>query len=204
MQFTSGLRSILSDQRVYSLFRRLTGSEKLHRILLAEYIRPEPGDVVLDVGCGPADILGRMPAVEYYGIDLSAHYIAAAERRYAGRGKFLCGSIDDLERAKFPAADICLALGLLHHLDDGRVVQLLAAVRRTLKPGGRFISYDPCFTVPQHPLARAVHRLDRGGNVRGDRAMTQLVQRVFPQAEPVVRCDLCSIPSSVIIFPLVV
>jgi SAM-dependent methyltransferase len=203
MQFTTGLRSILSHHGAYRWFRRLTGSERLHRILVGEYIRPQAGDVVLDVGCGPADILPWLPGVQYHGIDLSRDYVEAARRRHGDRGRFLLGSVDALDPAALPACDLVLALGVFHHLDDEQVAGLLTSVRRVLKPGGRLVSYDPCFTRRQNPVARAIHRFDRGGNVRFDGPMTRLVRRVFPQAVPVVRRDMCLVPSTVILFNVV-
>jgi len=199
MQNTSGLRSILSHHGAYRLFRKLTGSDKLHRILVEQYIRPCPGDVVLDIGCGPADILAWMPEVRYYGLDLSADYLAAARSRYPDRGSFTCGSVDDLDPAGMPPCDIVLALGVLHHLDDGQVVGLLAKVRTLLKPGGRFISYDPCFAQRQHVVARWIHRCDRGRNVRFDGPMASLAGHALSGVRHVVRHDMCRVPSTVIV-----
>lgn len=200
MQLTSGLRAVLSHPGIYQLFQRLTGAERLVRCLAAEHIRAQPGEVVLDVGCGPADVLRWLPeGVEYYGVDISQEYLRVAERRWRGRGRFYCRSAAELTSAGVPRCDIALALGVMHHLDDDELLSMLRQIRNQLKPGGRFVSYDPCFTEPQNPLARLVHRLDRGRNVRYAPALAELVGRVFPGARWRVRTDLCRIPASAVI-----
>jgi len=199
MQTTSGLRAILSHHAIYGLFRRLTGSDGLNAVMVEQYIRPRPGDVIVDVGCGPADIVQWLPEVRYYGIDLSEDYLAAARRRWGNRGTFLRAEVGRFAWDDLPPADIVMSLGVLHHLDDPEAVALLRGAKARLRDGGRFVSYDPCFTRPQHPVARAIHRLDRGRNVRFDGPMTDLVRTVFPDARCTVRTDLCRVPSTVLI-----
>ncbi len=38
----------------YRFFRRLIGGKSAWRIYLAEYVKPVPGEKILDLGCGPA------------------------------------------------------------------------------------------------------------------------------------------------------
>lgn len=199
MQTTRGLRAILSHHAVYGLFRRLTGSDKLNAAMVEQYIRPQPRDVIVDIGCGPADIVQWLPEVRYYGIDLSEDYIAAARRRWGDRGIFIRAEVGQIAWDDLPTADIIMSLGVLHHLDDSQAIALLRGAKAKLRNGGRFVSYDPCFTRPQHPVARAIHRFDRGRNVRFDAPMTELVRAVFPDARCTVRTDLCRVPSTVLI-----
>lgn len=94
------------------------------------------GDRVLDVGCGPADILEYLPqGIDYTGFDISERYIAAAKRRYGERGKF---SIMPVSQAVGQDAvyDSVIAIGVLHHLTDDDADALFALAANVLRPGG--------------------------------------------------------------------
>ena len=78
---TGGIWFWLRAAALYSLFQNLLGARRARRVLIAEYIRPNGGDQILDVGCGPADILDFLPPdVRYVGVDHSRTYIEAARR----------------------------------------------------------------------------------------------------------------------------
>jgi SAM-dependent methyltransferase len=191
---------LLGRHYFYSTFRRLTGSERLNREFVEAYVRPQEGDEILDVGCGPADVVELMPGVRYTGIDPSPNYIDSARKRFGARAQFHCGDLNSLETNQPTAFDAILCMGVLHHLSDAEVKALLPQVQRLLKPRGRFISYDPCFTEPQHPMARWIHKHDRGEFVRFDHHYEQLVSAAFSDYRRYVRTDLCTVPATVIIF----
>ena len=186
-QITGGIRSILSSPAIYSLFQHLMGARSGWRQFVARDVRAQAGDTVLDVGCGPGDVLDYLPEVDYWGFDISAPYIEQARRRHAGRGQFRCQMLtrDDLPR--LPAFDIVIASGLLHHLDDAQAHELLALGRLALKPGGRLLTIDPCLVSGQHPLARFLIERDRGQNVRSEAAYAELARRVFSRVQVTVR-----------------
>lgn len=195
---TKSLELLLGRQTVYRLFRRLTGSDNLNREFVRQYVRPEVGEEILDIGCGPADVFELMPQVRYTGIDSSENYIASARRRFGDRAKFLCADLASLDHhASF---DRIMCMGVMHHLSNDEVEGMLKTVCRILKPGGRFVSYDPCFTDPQHPVARWIHRHDRGKFVRVVSQYEALISRVFDSYRMHIRTDLCTVPSTVVIF----
>lgn len=117
-QVTSGARAILSYPFVYSAFQSLMGAHKFRKNFVANYVKPLPGMKILDLGCGPADILGYLPDVDYWGYDISTAYIAQAKKRFGQRGQFNCKQLELHDLAALPKFDVVLALGLLHHLDD--------------------------------------------------------------------------------------
>src|ERR1700745_1432862 len=118
MKLRDGLYSLLSLPSVYRLFRTIVRGDAC-RIYVSEYVRHAPGDKVLDIGCGPGDILEDLPAVDYLGFDISPKYVEAARKRFGRRGRFFCANVGltatDQEAASF---DLVLATGVLHHLDD--------------------------------------------------------------------------------------
>ena len=90
--------------------------------------------------------------------------------------------------------DIILANGLLHHLDDAQVSEFLSLAARNLKPTGRLVTFDGCYTEDQSRVARTLLDMDRGSHVRNLDAWLELVRPVFPAVQPHLRTDLLRIP----------
>jgi ubiquinone/menaquinone biosynthesis C-methylase UbiE len=76
-QTTTGIRALLSIPLLYRAQQLLWGSPRLHAVT-SHYLALEPGQSLLDLGCGPADILVALPEIDYVGVDLSPQYIEAA------------------------------------------------------------------------------------------------------------------------------
>ena len=124
---------------------------------------------ILDIGCGPADIMECLPEVEYYGFDASQEYIADAKRRWGSRGEFTCATVNaqTLQQRDF---DIVMAIGVLHHLDDQEAGALFDLARSVLRQGCRLVTLDPVFVRGQSPIARYIISRDRGEYVRSKEA----------------------------------
>jgi SAM-dependent methyltransferase len=194
MKPPDGFYSLLTLPSVYRLFDSFVRGGNWH-IYISEYVRPVPGEKVLDIGCGPGDILENLPAVDYLGFDINPGYVEAARKRFGNRGRFFCGDVGltaiDQEAGSF---DLVLATGVLHHLDDDRAVSLFNLARRALKPGARLITYDGCYVTGQSKLARFVVSRDRGQYVRESAEYARLAAQVFPRVKSSVRHDLLRIP----------
>jgi SAM-dependent methyltransferase len=194
MKPRGGFYSFLTFPSVYRLFRAIVKGNAC-QIYISEYVRPVPGEKVLDIGCGPGDILEDLPAVDYLGFDINPKYVEAAQKRFGHRGRFFCGDVGltaiDKEAASF---DLALATGVLHHLDDKHALSLFKVARRALKPGARLVTYDPCFAAGQPKLRRFVVSQDRGQYVRESAEYVKLAAQVFPQVTSFVRHDLLRIP----------
>lgn len=182
-QDTGGIRAILSHPRVYDLAQALMGASRNRRWMQQNFIQAEPGERVLDVGCGTADILSVLPDVEYVGYDISASYIESAKRRWGGRGQYHAEYLDQAAISEHQPFDLMLATGLLHHLDDHEVSGLFQTLATRLKPGGRIITVDGCFQDGQNPIARYVIRQDRGKSVRSPADYTALARQSFKVVE---------------------
>jgi len=201
---TSFRELVLKHQSIYRIFRKLTGSSRVNREFIQKYVRPQHGETILDLGCGPGDVCVLLPEVNYIGIDYSKSYIDAARKRFGDRARFICGDVSALESEQLGRIDAVIGMGVIHHLPDGGVISTLRKIRCLLSPGGRFVSYDPCFTNPQHPVARWIHRHDRGRFVRSDYEYERIVSEVFPSYKRHIRTDLCTVPATVIIFECVI
>jgi ubiquinone/menaquinone biosynthesis C-methylase UbiE len=192
-----GIKSILSIPAMYRLFKYIiTGTN--HSKFVNQYVRPEKGDTILDIGCGPADILMYLPEVHYIGFDISQSYINAAIRKYKDRGTFFCGKVT-ADAVSDVNADIVLASGVLHHLNDQECEDLFTLAYNSLKKGGRLITLDGCYVEGQSRLARYIISKDRGQYVRQPQQYRELAVRIFSDVNTDISNDLIRIPYTHII-----
>lgn len=178
-QIETGLRRMLSSPAVYTGFQYLMGSHSGWQRLIGDYIKPFPGARILDVGCGPADLLGYLGEVDYWGYDISAEYIAHARAKYGARGHFECKLLTAAELDSLPRFNRVVFSGLLHHLDNHTAEELLRLAHKALEPNGYLITVDPCLVEGQNPVARFLIRRDRGQNVRTKAEYSALVEPIF-------------------------
>jgi SAM-dependent methyltransferase len=99
------------------------------------------GARVVDLGCGSGVFtnLLRRRGYQCVGVDLSPNLIAIARANFSGI-EFRTG---DIERLPFPDSsfDGVLLSGVLHHLPERS--RCAAEVFRILRPGGKFVAFDP-------------------------------------------------------------
>lgn len=190
----ASLRSALALPAVYRFFQwAVRGSHP--RFYIREYIRPKEGDRVLDIGCGPGDFLAHLPTVEYHGLDLSPEYIEAAKSKWGSKGEFRCEAVADTAVRLPGYYDIALANGVLHHLEDAEAIRLFEVAKQSLKPGGRLITMDGCYTDAS-PIAKKLLKRDRGQFVRERDAYLKLAKTHFGNVESYLHHDLLRIPFS--------
>lgn len=191
---TTGWRAILSRPLVYETAQRAIGSPRVRRTLVETYLKPEPGQSVLDIGCGPGDMVTYFDGLDYVGYDASESYIASARSRYGDRGTFVVGLVGEHdEEQRF---DLAFAKGVVHHLDDEPAARLYKSAHTALKPGGRLVTMDPCYAAGQSRAARYVASKDRGQNVRTVDEYAALAQGAFDGVETAVHHGLLRIPIS--------
>lgn len=192
-------RALLRHAVVYKTFQSLIGGRKARRRFVAQHVRPQTGEKILDIGCGPGDILDFLPAVTYHGVDLDPAYIAAARRGYGARGTFTCSGVDGLTVPDPGTFDVALAAGLLHHLADEEARQLFRAAATALKPGGRLLTLDGCFADGQPVVSRLLLKADRGAYVREQPAYEALAQASFAQVQATIEERFFNVPYTLLI-----
>ncbi len=193
-QRTTGWRTVFSVPAVYRFAQRSIGSDTVRQSFVSDYVRPSPGDRLLDIGCGTGDLAGLITDVEFVGHDPSADYVASARAAYPA-AEFHVGGVGEFEPEP-GSFDVCVAKGVLHHLDDGLAEQLFAEAHRALRPGGRLITMDPVLVDGQSPVARFLALRDRGENVRTIDGYLALAATSFETVEPTVRHDMLRVPYS--------
>ena len=76
------MREWLDGARGYRAFGRLIGAERAYRIFSREYVRAAPGQRVLDIGCGTAELSDFLADADYLGLDPNESYLRAARSRH--------------------------------------------------------------------------------------------------------------------------
>jgi SAM-dependent methyltransferase len=172
----------------------LLGAKNVRRHFLAAHVRPVAGERVLDLGCGPGDIVELLPEVDYVGVDISAEYVAAGRRRFGPRARFMQGDIRALAPEELGPFDLIIAIGVLHHLDDADAGGITETSARLLSPGGRLVTIDPAFAQGQRPAARWLIGRDRGLNVRTPEGYRGLALPHFAAVDVCVHHHLARVP----------
>jgi trans-aconitate methyltransferase len=102
---------------------------------VVELLNPQPGERVLDLGCGDGVLTEKIVAAgcRVVGIDASQAFVSAA------RARGLDARMADARDLEFQAEfDAVFSNAVLHWIRDADSV--LSSVHRALKPGGRFVA----------------------------------------------------------------
>jgi len=195
MQSDSGLLGWLKVPSVYNAFSAAVGGNVLRRSLIQNHVRAKPGDKVIDIGCGSAQVLRYLPDVEYLGVDINPAYIAFARRTYGSKGTFLVGDTESFRSdLRFRDADVVMAFGLLHHLDDEAASQCLQFAYDALKTKGRFVCHEACWIPNQGELSKYIMSVDRGRSIRTEEQYRQLAGKIFCKLDAWVNTKPLRIP----------
>jgi SAM-dependent methyltransferase len=190
------IKGVLSRVHAYIALQRVVGADRLrHRCI--EELDLSPRETVVDVGCGPAYYLDRLPQpVTYVGFDTEQRYIDWARKRWGDFATFHCEPFHAGHVAELRPVDAVLLLGILHHLSDAEARELLAHTARVLAPTGRVIALDTCFEPSQSRISRWMADNDRGDHVRETSAFADLAKPLFGSVEGEVLAGLTRVPGS--------
>ena len=180
---TSGRRGVrelvLGSSAGWTLWKKAIGADEATGEFVREFVRPAPGEWVLDVGCGVGDTIEHLPEdITYVGIDFNPAYIQTATDKHP-KGRFIVASVDDLPALGLDRFDCVIAQNMLHHLSDDQVRALVASLPAVMRPGARFVTSDNVWDEDQSTTA-----------ARADRARPR-PQR--PRGTPVRRVDQCAL-----------
>jgi ubiquinone/menaquinone biosynthesis C-methylase UbiE len=161
-----------SEARYYDVLAWLLtlGREQAFRDRLVDLARLEPGEAVLDVGCGTGTLaiaakrrVGAAGTV--HGVDASPEMIDRAKRKATKAAVDVVFQAAVVEALPFPDAsfDAVLSTLMLHHLPRPAREQCAREMRRVLKPGGRVLAVD--FATPARERKGLLARLHRHGHM---------------------------------------
>jgi SAM-dependent methyltransferase len=127
-----------ADARHASVSPPLLGAGVRQR-MLTRMLRPSPGDLVVDLGCGPGQALvwNAATGASLVGVDVTPHFAAEA----IAQGLLVLG---DLRRLPFRdgAFSKGYALDVFEHLSREGLTTVLDEIARVVRPGGRVFVYS--------------------------------------------------------------
>jgi SAM-dependent methyltransferase len=157
---------------------------------LFRMLEAQPGDVVLDVGCGTGIALDHLPpSVRYFGFDVDPVAVNRARERFGAREGV------HLEVRQVTAADVAelrpnriILSGLLHHLDDATAAALLEMCAQS--DSVRRVATSDVVYLPGKHLSNLLASLDRGKHVRAEEDYPALANRAGLRVvdRRIVRC----------------
>ncbi len=131
------------------------GREAAFREKMLRPARLQPGETVLDIGCGTGTLTIAAkrqvgPTGVVCGVDASPEMIARAEKKARRLGVDVSFKKAFAQSLPFPAThfDVVLTTVMLHHLPNKARREMGKEIRRIVKPGGRALAVDFTRTRP--------------------------------------------------------
>jgi SAM-dependent methyltransferase len=193
-QRISGAYRLIAIPTIYKMLMFSLGADQAIARYANDVLQPSHGMKVLDVGCGPANILSYLPSVDYTGIDLNEKHIAFARELYGHRGRFIVGNAAEDLKQEEEAFHLINASALLHHLGDDEAVSLFKSLKRLLKKDGKIVTIDNVWLPRQRMAVKLVNKLDSGINIRTPEGYLKLLNGLGFDVQTRIFHDLLRIP----------
>ena len=148
---------------VYGLIRpAVLFSVRINPVIRA--LNPQPGEKILDAGCGYGVLVKYFKDCDYTGVDLDPERVRWARQKFGENDKrrFVVG---DVTKMNFPSKsfDRAIGFGILHHLSDE--ISLGCARELSRLSRGTVVFADPVYSK-YHWVSNFLCRHDRGAYVR--------------------------------------
>ncbi len=131
--------------------------------LVLKALALKPGEIVADLGCGTGYFSWRMaqavaPGGVVYGVEIQPEMLALLDVQMKKRGVTnVIGVLGDLEDPKLPRpVDLAILVDVYH--ECSRPAEYIAAVCRSLKPGGRLVFVEYRGEDSEVPI-KALHKM---------------------------------------------
>jgi len=156
------------------LMKRMTfGREGELRETTVSLAGVQPGDCVLEVGCGTGTLTLAAkrragPSGKVFGIDVIPVMIELSQRKAAEAGEEITFQLASIADIPFPANhfDVVMCSFMIFHMSEMTRQKGIAEVFRVLKPQGRWLVVDA--GTPTNPLAKAFVKMISGGELPPD------------------------------------
>ncbi len=178
-QRISILYNLINSPIVYKLIQKVMSGTSFRKNIIIKNVKKK-NLKILDIGCGPAEIIDCIPKCEYFGYDIDKRSINYAKKKYPGKNyHFFCKRFEKKEINKLPKFDFVILFGIMHHLDNAQVNIILNLCKKKMKKNSKLLTEDPIFINNQNFIARFLIGRDRGMNVRRKEEYISLLKSHF-------------------------
>jgi len=179
------------------------GANSPNSRMVIELANVNPGDRVLDVGCGTGNLTLTAqsyagPGGKVYGIDASPEMIEVAKKKASRSRPEVVFEVGLIEELVFPEAtfDVVISRLVIHHLPDDLKHRGFAEILRVLKPGGHLLIAD--FNPPTNPVLNHITTA-----LVGSHMMSTNIWRLPPMLERAGFVEITSGPTHSVILAFV-
>ena len=178
-QRSSTLYNLINNPYIYKSIQKIMSGTSLRKKIIKANIKKKNSNV-LDIGCGPAEIIEHIPNCNYYGYDIDKRSIAYAKKKYKSKNyHFFCKKFENKEIKKLPKFDFVILFGILHHLNNEQAKNILSLCKKKMKRNSTLLTEDPVIINNQNSIARFLIIRDRGKNVRKKEGYLNLLNSNF-------------------------
>jgi len=173
----------LDEVRVRQYFEAPTALENRH---ILNCLGPLTGKSILDIGAGlgESSVYFALLGARVTMVDISPEMVALAGRLAEKHGVKINAIVMSAENLPFPdeSFDIVYIANTLHHIHDRS--HMLQQIRRVLKRGGRFVSWDP---IAYNPVINVYRRMATMNRTEDEtplrRADLKMVRQYFQKVQ---------------------
>lgn len=139
---------------------------------------------ILEIGCSTGNIAQAFVKnnnIRYTGIDLDSATIQSAQHSFRKRNnfRFLNTDLRDFCRGTTEKYDYILFAGIVHHIDDSMVIELLNTAIGLLSSDGILVVVDPLLPDKNDPMfTHYFIKLEQGSFVRTEKEMLDLLKKI--------------------------
>ena len=171
--------NFINNPLIYKIIQYVMSGTSFRNSIIKKNIR-KSNLKILDIGCGPAQILEHIPKCDYYGYDIDQRSIQYAKKKYRQKNyHFYCKKFNKTEIKKLPKFDFVIFFGILHHLSNKEADKMLTLCKRTMKKNSKLLTEDPILLEKQNIIAKFLIEKDRGINVRQKKEYINLLKKHF-------------------------
>lgn len=167
------LHKIVAIPLIYDLVQTLVGARLIRRRFKRYLAQEDPYTMVVDVGGGTGLNRALLPEfVTYICVDNDQQKLKGfTQKRIDGTPILGDGTSLPLKTASI---DIVICTAVIHHIPDDVLLQFVEECLRLLKPGGRFVFFDPVW-VQDNLMGQLLWRYDRGTFPRSAKTLHALL-----------------------------
>jgi len=171
--------NFINSPLVYRIIQYIMSGTSFRNSIIKKNIK-KSNLKILDIGCGPAQILEQIPRCDYYGYDIDQRSIQYAKKKYRQKNyHFYCKKFNKTEIKKLPKFDFVIFFGILHHLSNKEADKMLTLCKRIMKKNSKLLTEDPILLEKQNIIAKFLIEKDRGINVRQKKEYINLLKKHF-------------------------